>query len=430
MIVSSDCVSHALRFRPGRKIFAALASAGLLSAHAAAQETIRPSAAGAEDSAARNTAILPQNFNVRFGPLTGRISTAVGLEFNDNVGLAEVGRQSDLIIRPQLGLATEWRITPENTFHLNVGLGFAQYVEHSNLSSRTILLDPGTALQFNVYVGDVLRLNFHDQISIVQNPIDEPNLSNVANFDRLENSVGLAAVLDFDQLQFVFGYDHFDYYSVGSEFSFLNHREEQFSASSSVRLSDAVTAGVDGSFALIDYAHDYNNNGQEWSAGPFVEATLSPYCKVRATAGAQGMTFDSSGTSGDTSDFHGWYGNIAASQRLNAYWSHSLAAGHEAQLGLTTNYVNYTYLRYAAQWQMNMRTHVGFQGFVEEADESGGAAQNAERSFRWGAGVTVGWTLSRHLSLTLTYNYVNKNSDLPLRSYDQDSTLLTAVYQF
>jgi hypothetical protein len=409
---------------------AALAWAGVASAHAVAQETIRPSGAGAEDSAMRNTTTLPQNFNIRFGPLTASVSASVGLEFNDNVGLSEVGRESDFIFRPEIDLSTEWRATSENTLHVNFGIGFAQYVQHPHLSSRTLLVDPGSAIAFKMYVGDFLRLNFHDQLSLVQNPIDEPTLSNVANFDRLENAVGVDALLDFDQLQFVFGYNHFDYRSIGSEFSFLDHREEQFSASASARVSDAVAVGVDGSYGIFDYLKDFNNDGHEWSAGPFLEMALSPYTKVRITGGFQGMNFDSSGMSGDRSDYHSWYGNITATQRLNQYWSHSLAVGHEAQLGLTTNFVNYTYAHYAAEWQMNLHMHVGFQAFIEEADESGGSVVGAEDSFRWGGGVNAGWVFNRHLTLTVAYNYVNKNSNLPLRSYYQDSTLLTAAYRF
>ena len=95
-------------------------------------------------------------------------------------------------------------------------------------------------------MGGVLRLNFHDRFAIVQNPIDEPTLSNVARFDRFQNSAGVTAFVELNDLKFVFGYDHFTFDSLDSEFDSLDRREEQFYGSASLRFTDAVTAGLDG----------------------------------------------------------------------------------------------------------------------------------------------------------------------------------------
>ncbi len=402
-----------------------------LGATASAQQTIRPSETGAAAAEMRSDITLPKNYNLKLGPVLVTAGASLALEFNDNVNLAEYDRQADFIIRPGIQLDAFWQATPLNTLHLSLGFGYAFYTQNSSVDSNSILIDPGTALSFDVYVGDFMRLNFHDRISIVQNPIDEPGISNVARFDRLENAVGVTALMDFNQLTFVLGYDHFNYNTINSsELNILDHQEEQVLASASLRLSDAMVVGIDGNYGYVHYDQNYNNDGNSYSAAPFVEMNLSHYTKLRITAGYQGMSFDNNGTSGDTQDASGFFGNITIAQRLNQYWTHSLTAGREFQLGLTTNYTEYTFARYAATWLMNSRVSVTFDTFVEDADDSGTAAQSSEHSFRVGAGAAVSYKLNSKLGMNLAYHYVNKQSDLILRSYYQDSVVLSLSYSF
>lgn len=354
----------------------------------------------------------------------------MSVEATDNVGLSQTGREGDLILRPEIDFDSQWKVSQLNTLRFSLGLAYSKYLEHSNLDTRSVLLNPGSQLSFDMYLGGVVRLTFHDKFAILQNPIDEPTLSNVARFDRFQNSAGVTALVDLNDLKFVLGYDHFDFRSLNSDFDTLNRREEQFSASASLALSDAVTAGVDGSFALVDYLLDYNNNGTTWTAGPFVEATLSTYTKLRLTGGYQSMRFDDNGTSGDDTNLGGWYGSIAVAQRLNQYWSHTLSLGREARLGLDVNFTEFMYARYHANWRVNSRLNAGFEAFYEDADESGTALQDSEHSHRWGGGLSLTWKLGSKLGLSLRYQYVKKDSDLVLRSYYQNVGTLTLNYDF
>jgi hypothetical protein len=397
-----------------------------------AQESIRPSETGDLASAARRQGETSDgNYFLKAGPVNFEASASLEADYNDNVGLAEKGRESDIILRPTIDLNAAWRATELNTLRFNVGFSYAAYLQHSNLNTHSVLLDPGSQLAFDVYVGDVLRLTFYDQFAILQNPIDEPTLSNVARFDRFQNSAGVTALFDFNDLKFVVGYDHFNYKTFGTEdFNFLDRHEEQIYASASLRLSDAVTAGVDANAALFYYDVPFNNDGDTFSAGPFVEATLSHYTTLRADGGVQIMNFQQTGTNGDTSNYHGWYAALTVAQRLNQYWRHSLSVGHESRLGLEVNYYEYYYARYLASWQLNPRLSLGIQAFVEDSDESGGAAQDAEHSWRWGGTLTLTYRLGRKLSAELSYGYVKKDSDLALRSYYQNLGTLGLKYEF
>jgi len=394
------------------------------------QESIRPSGTGALSAAMRKPTDLPLHYNMKLGPATFDASLALEVEFNDNVGISENNRESDLILRPSLKVDSMWRMSRLNTLHFALGVGFAAYTNHSDLNSRSVLLDPGSEIAFDIYVGDVLRLNIHDRFAIVQNPVDEVTVSNTARFDRLQNSIGVTAFWDLNDLQLVLGYDHFDYHTFDDKFDFLDRREEQLFGSAALLLSDALTVGVDASGALVYYQTDYNNTGITWTAGPFVEAALSAYTKVRLSAGYQGMSFDGDGTSGDSTDYNGWYATAAIAQRLNQYWSHSLSIGHEARLGLSVNFAEYTFARYIADWRLNARTNAGFEAFIEDANESGDGELLSEHAFRWGAGLSLSRRLGNSVSVSLRYRFVDKDSDLPLRSYYQNIGLLNVVWDF
>jgi hypothetical protein len=400
-------------------------------AGASAQESIRPSETGSLASEARREPENSGHYFMKAGPIDFSASASLGLEYNDNVGLSEVNRQSDFIVRPEIGISSEWHVTTLNTLRFNIGIAYAAYTQHSDLNTRSILLDPGSEISFNIYIGGILKVTVHDRFAILQNPIDEPTLSNTARFDRFQNSAGLTALFDFNDLKIVLGYDHFTYHTFSGEFDFLDRREEQVYGSASLQLSDAVIVGVDANGAVVKYSTGFNNDGTSWSAGPFLEATLSDYTKLRVTAGYQGMNFDHNGLNGDTTDYAGWFGSVTVSQRLNRYWSHSLSAGHESRLGLEVNFYEYDYLRYLAQWQINPRLSASIDGFVESANESGTiAAQDSENSVRWGAGVSLAWRLGNKVSVDVGYHYVNKNSDLVLRDYYQNVGTLGVRYEF
>jgi hypothetical protein len=398
---------------------------------ASAQVSIRPSETGSMAATARQqTELSTSGYLFKMGPVLFNASAATEFQYNDNVTLAQKGREGDFITFPSLNLGAAWQATPQNTLRLDLGLAYAAYAKHSELDTHSVLIDPGSKLAFDIYVGGVLRLTVYDEFAILQNPIDEPTLSNVARFDRFQNSSGVTGLFDFNDLKIVVGYNHFFYKNFGDDFNFLDRNEEQFFTSVSLRFSDALTAGVDANAAIINYRQNINNNGTMWSTGPFVEAVLSQYTRLRLTAGYQGTDFRQTGTNGDTSNYQGWYGNLTVSHRFNQFWTHSLAVGNEARLGLEVNYYRDTYVRYLAECQLNPQMTLGIDAFFENADESGGPQQNPEHAKRWGSSASLVWRLSNRLSAELRYGYVRKSSDLELRSYYQNVGTIGFKFQF
>lgn len=395
-----------------------------------AQESVRPSTFGFNALKAEKQKPAFRNYNLKIRDLTVDVSGGAEFEFNDNVGISQVNRQSDLLIRPQLRLTTEWQVSQMNTLRLSMGLGYTKYLSNSQLDTQTLMVDPGTELTFDVYIGETLRLNFHERLSVVQNPVDEPSLSNALKFDRFQNSVGVTAYWDLNDVNVSVGYDNYTYIALGDDFSYMNRQEQQFSGTVGLRISDALSVGLEAQVALVNYDENYNNDANTGSLGFTVDAALSSYTKLRFAAGGQFMLFGTGGESGDQDDFTGWYGNLSLVNRLNQYWSHTLTVGREARLGLAVNYSDYIFARYAAEWRATSRLSLSMEMFVESADESGGVPQGSEKAFRYGAGISTSWRLNEKMVMGLRYRYVDKDSDQILRSYYQNVGTISFEYDF
>src|SRR3954466_6356591 len=104
---------------------------------AGAQDAIRPSLAGEAAAEARRQSIDKIPYNLQVGPIKFRFSATMGIEYNDNINLAEdasytfftstgvaipvrTEAQSDVILRPQVNLNALWPITQLNTLRLDL----------------------------------------------------------------------------------------------------------------------------------------------------------------------------------------------------------------------------------------------------------------------------------------------------------------------
>jgi hypothetical protein len=400
----------------------------LLSGRAMAQESIRPSLAGDSVAALNRPTIDSSNYNLKLGPALVSLSSGLQLEFNDNITLSENHRESDLIIRPSINASAVWQVTELNALRLDLGIGYAKYVNHSEFDTGTLLIAPNSNLSFDIYVGD-FRITLFDQFSIQQNPVDEITLSQVGKFERFQNAAGLTVTWDLNAVTLVSGYTNYLFRSLDSQFKFLDRTEQQFFTAAAVRLNDAVKVGVRGTGGIVTYDEPFQNDGFIYGFGPFVEAQLTPYVKVELEGGYQGGSFETGGLNGDKSNLSGFYGRLLFTHRLNRYWTDGLSVGHEATLGLTTNTTTLTYVRYNADWRVNSRTNVNLAAFYEHGDDSPGVFES-ENIDRVGFSVSIGYTLGRHTVTSLGYQYLNRASNLADRSYRQNQLLWTVSYAF
>jgi hypothetical protein len=351
--------------------------------------------------------------------------------------------QSDVILRPQVNVNALWPITQLNTLKLDLGVGYAFYLDHSNYNTNGVLINPGSQIAFDIFVSD-FRINIHDRFSLEQDPVAEVALSNVADYGRFQNTAGIAVLWDLNQAVVTAGYDHYTFISTTSDFDYLDRNAEIFSGSIGFTPSSTVTVGLEGSFVDTYYDQNVLNDARTYSGGAFLETQITSNLKLRVAGGYQKIDFDSGGLVNDPHNLSDYYANALLSHRVNAVLTQNLSVGHETQLGVNSNYVKLNYVRHTTNWNIFYHTLFSTELFYEDADDSGGSGLLfqpipgvpninpfvAEHIHRYGGALTLGYQLTPHVTLGLRYQYTQKDSDQPLRDYRQNRIAFDGTYSF
>lgn len=435
-----------------------IASAGVYG-----QDAVRPSLAGQEASDARQEDVSRIPYNLLLGPVRFRVGASVGVEYNDNINYSDDGKavvvgplgatvisanpQDDVIVTPNLTIDAIWPITQLNTLRLDLGIGYAFYLDHSGNDTNYLLVAPKSQLAFDIFVGD-FRINIHDRIQVQQDPIQEGALSNVANYGRFENTAGISVLWDLNKLLFQAGYDHYNFISTTNQFRYLDRNSEIVYGSAAFIVNPTITIGAEGNAVFTRYDQTVLNDNQEYSVGGFVEATLTNNLKVRAAGGYQWIDFDHNFVNfrfgpfsfivPDNKDSRDYYVNGLIGHRINAQLSQTVSAGHENQLGVNSNFITLNYVRHTLTWNLIRNTLLSTEFFFEDAEESGGFAGifspvplgTGEHFHRIGGAITLGYQLTPHVTLGVRYQGTSKDSNLLLRDYNQNRVSVDGTYSF
>ena len=391
------------------------------------QDAVRPSLAGEDAAEARKADIDRIPYNLLLGPVRFRVSATMGVEYNDNINYAEVGKEEDFIFHPQVNIDAIWPITQLNTLTLDIGLGYSIYLDHSEANTNGILIAPHSQISFDIFVQD-FRINIHDRFSVQQDPIAEPAISNQVDYGRFENTGGLSVLWDLNKVILTLGYDHYTYISTTSDFDYLNRNAEELSGNAAVVLSSTTNElrGIITSAAGND--QHVLNDSTNYSVGAFVESQLTNYIKARVAGGYQNIDFDTGGVVADFSNVSDYYVNLLLTHRINSFLRQSISAGHENQLGVNSNSIRLNYVRHTVDWNIIRNTLLSTEFFYEDGNESGGFID--EHFHRYGGAVTLGYQFTPHVTLGLRYQYTQKDSDVPLRDYEQNRVSLDGTYSF
>ncbi|CAN5152291.1 hypothetical protein BH20VER2_BH20VER2_02240 [soil metagenome] len=410
-----------------------------------AQDVVRPSLAGEAAAEARRQSLDRIPYNLLVGPVRFRFSATAGLEYNDNINIAEVNRMEDFIFRPQVNLNALWPITQLNTLRFDIGVGYAFYLDNSQFNTNGILLAPGSQLSFDIFIGD-FRINFHDRFSLEQDPIGEPQLSGVVDYGRFQNTAGVSVLWDLNKAVVTFGYDHYTFIATNDDFSYLDRNAEMLTATVSVAATSTTGVGLETSFVHNYYNENLLNDSDTFSIGGFVETQLTNYLKLRVAGGYQHISFGGDDVvlgpfppgflpgserfivfndRGNLSDF---YINLLLSHRVNAAFTHRIAAGHESQLGVNSNFIRLTYVRHTATWNIINRTLLTTELFYEDAEDSGGFIN--EHLQRYGGALSLGYQLTRNVTLGARYQHTRKQSNVEFRDYRQNRVMIDCTYSF
>ena len=392
-----------------------------------AQDAVRPSLAGEAASEARRTDIERLPYNLLVGPVRWRVSATMGIEYNDNIDYAEVNKQEDVILHPQINFNAIWPVTQINTLTFDLGIGYSIYLDHSEHNTNGILISPASQIAFDIFVGD-FRINIHDRPSLQQDPIAEAVLSNVVDYGRFQNTGGVSVLWDLNKIVLTLGYDHYTYISTTSDFDYLNRNAEELSGTVQVAVSSTTGVGIESYFVYNYYDQHVLNDSTNYAVGAYVESQITNNLRARVAGGYQMIDFDKGAFVADFTDVEDFYVNLVLTHRLNSFIRQSISAGHENQLGVNSNSIRLNYVRHTVDWNIIRNTLLSTEFFYEDANESGGFID--EHLHRYGGAITLGYQLTPHVTLGLRYQYTQKESDVPLRDYEQNRVSLDGTYSF
>ena len=400
-----------------------------------AQEALRYSLAGQDAAEARKRALANQNYNLKMGPVTLRFAGALGIEATDNVTYTEADPQADLIIRPQLNTFANWRVTERNSLSLGLGIGYEKYINTTDYDH--VFISPDTDLSFDVYAGDFL-INFHERLSYTGDVSGSPTVSGTGSLPIFQNTVGVRTVWDLNKAFISVSYDHQNYISTESQYDYLTHVSDLFTAAVGFQLRPTVQAGFQAGGGLLDYQQPLSVDNQHFSIGPFVSARPSEYTLFRLSAGYVAYFLDTRGLGFVQSEVDGIYLDGSFSQRVSSLLSHWLSLGRSLQPNLGydssglssrigTRLLELWTVQYSTAWNLLRKTSLGTTFSYDHGSESGIFGETFDR---WGAGISLSRTLTKHATGSISYQFYLKDSDKAGLDYLQNRLLLNVTYAF
>ena len=397
------------------------------------QPVIGPSAAEERDK-----------YNFALGPMRFSIAAGVGLEFNDNINLANKDRESDFIFRPSLTIDSSWKLSDLNTLHLGVELSYAKYFDHSENDTDGVLISPTSELAFTFEIGAV-KVTLRDRGSYQEDTYNVPTLSDVIHYRRAENQAGVELDWALNQnVVVVGGYDHFNLWTYDDEFSADERAVDTFFLKPSFQVTPTVKLGVVGAFSAINFDEDTRQDGTNVLVGPFIEWKLSEVMTFYVEGGVQDLNFDGSssfdrdflkGLSSDErtlfkddEDSSAWYVKFELNHQANDYFSQRLSGSKTSEIGIGSNFYELYHIEYGADWK-NFFANTEFSPtfFYEHYETSGFGGEEADR---FGAAIGIRYNLTNSITLGLDYRFIWKDSNLEDADYYQNLAFLSLYYKF
>ena len=383
-------------------------------------------------------------YNFALGPMRFSIAAGVGLEYNDNINLADKNREEDFILRPSLSIDSSWKLSDLNTLHLGVELSYAKYFDHSENDTDGVLVSPTSELAFTFEIGAV-KVTLRDRGSYQEDTYNVPVLSDVVHYRRAENQIGIEMDWAINQSTLLIaGYDHFNLWTFDEEFSADERAVDTFFIKPSFQVTPTIKLGVVGAFSAINFHEDIRQDGTNVLVGPFIEWKLSEVMTFYVEGGFQDLSFDGSSNFDedflkgltdeerslfkDDEDSSGWYVKFELNHQANDYFSQRLSGSKTSEIGIGSDYYELYHIEYTADWK-NFFANTEFSPtlFFEHYETSGLGGEEANR---FGAALGIRYNLTNSITLGLDYRFIWKDSNLEDADYYQNLAFLSLYYKF
>ena len=209
-----------------------------------------------------------------------------------------------------------------------------------------------------------------------------------------------------------------------------------------MRITPAVTVGLDASASIINYEQNIQNNGRTYLLGPFVEADLTGSTKLYAEVGIQRFTFSDNGSIGDgNTSSNSWYTRISLRNQWTESVGQHLSFTKTTETGYLSNSYDLYHVDYGIDWKMTPSLASVATAFYEHYTTSGGGAvfspsgaitssSAEEKANRYGVALGLRYILTPSVTLAADYRFLLKDSNFSDNSYRQNMAMLSLYYNF
>jgi hypothetical protein len=396
---------------------------------ALAQEAVRMSLAGAEAAESRqNAQATPGYYNIQAGPTYWRFGAGLALSYDDNITLVDNNREGDLRYSPYLSAQLQWPVTSLQTLNLTVSGGYTGYAGHPYLNAAYV--SPSSAVSFNIFTGDFV-INLHDRFSITQNSYQDPTVVGSGSYSQFQNSAGVLVTWDLNKLVVNAGYDH------GSSLELTGGQGQPpetldiFSASTGYMIKPAMLLGLEAGASFEHNSSTTTNlpytDAFEWNVGPFFQTRVSEYVTFRADAGYVLNSPQSAGSLATATSFSGYFATISIDHRLNRVVEYALSGGKTFSTTLLGGPAETYTANLSVNWHLLRKISLSTAFIYTRGTE---LILGGETFDQFGPTITLGRTLTKKLSSSIQYQFIDRGSDLATRAYTLDIVSLNLGYQF
>ena len=396
-----------------------------------AQEALRISLAGDVSAETQKQARNSVGYyNLLWGPVALRCSTAVSTEFTDNARNSSQA-ESDVILRPSANVQLTWPVTEWNTLNLSLGAGYSFYTQHSDLSQ--FYINPGSGLSFDVYIKD-WKFNLHDRATLTQNSYENPASTGGRNNSFLQNDIGVSALWDLSRVVVNLGYDHVDYVGVNNQSTQPDSASENFSLNVGFKLRPEIMVGLEGGLGLVRYDRSGSSNvvvasdAMQWNAGAFSIVQLSEHLSARLDGGYTVYVPENAQAAG-ISEMDSLYFQFSATHEITPHISYSLSAGHSVDFAYNGQAYERLFVRLSPNWNVVRNFSISTPVWWEQGTQLSAQALKYDQ---YGAGITVGRPLTQKLTASVYYQFVLRTTDQTSSYYNYTANIvgLSLNYQF
>ena len=336
----------------------------------------------------------------------------------------------------------KWQINEENELDVNLGAEYWHYVDNDEFNdvSNQVSLAPGTELSYRVLVGDMI-FRVYDQIeysfdtadAVVVDSNGDVVEGDPTSFARYQNVFGVQSEWFIGENVFAAQLSRTDVWSPDDEYEYINREEYKAALNVERDLAANFTVGVGTSYTTVDYDEDVNNDGSEFSVGPYFDWKITELVSLYTGVSWNYLDYDTGGSADDTR-----YGNddqpsdlswmMRLSHTANDVFNHQLEWYRAITGGTSSNYNEIDGIRYTAAYNLTERVRLDGTLGYEENESSGGLINDDFE--RWICGLSTELVLGPKLTAELGYRYIDKDSDAEYQSYDQNQFRLLLKYDF